>query len=38
MTAAAGLITCIAAFWSQAETSQSAASATGSDPPFTKPK
>ncbi len=36
--AAAGDIVCRPAFWSQAEVSQSAASAAGSDPPVTKPK
>ena len=38
MTATAGLITCMALFWSQADTSQSAARATGSVPPLTNPK
>jgi hypothetical protein len=37
-TAAAGDITWTAAFWSAADTIQSAPSATGSDPPVTKPK
>ena len=38
MTATAGVITCMAAFWSQADTNQSAATATGSEPPLTNPK
>jgi hypothetical protein len=37
-TAAAGLVATIAAFWSQAEVSQSAATAVGSAPPMTQPK
>ena len=36
--AAAGDMTHMAAFWSNADTSQSAASAAGSVPPVTKPK
>ena len=38
IAAAAGDMTCRAVFWSQADTSQSAASAAGSAPPVTKPK
>ena len=37
-TASAGAVTFEAAFWSQVEVSQSAASATGSVPPITQPK
>jgi hypothetical protein len=37
-TAAAGAMRNSPTFWSHAETSQSAASAAGSDPPITKPK
>ena len=36
--AAAGDITCRPTFWSHADVSQSAATATGSAPPVTKPK
>jgi hypothetical protein len=37
-TASAGAVTLEAAFWSQVEVSQSAASATGKVPPITQPK
>ena len=38
MAAAAGELTRLNAFWSQAEVSQSEPSAAGSAPPVTKPK
>ena len=38
IAAAAGELTRLNAFWSQAEASQSDASAAGSAPPVTKPK
>ena len=38
IAAAAGELTRLKAFWSQAEASQSAPSAAGSAPPVTKPK